>query len=980
MSPLLFRISFISWFLIVVVSAITPAPARLAAPTPFCSKQFGKALSKVPARASRFCKTFTKQKTQTVYPNFIWTYCDVDTYKPKKVNAALSQICTSFMRKTSSKLPSKTLHVTTRPGATTSAKSGTGNTVKTAPKSISKPSLGVETLSRSMASTPSSLSSRSISTAIQSMNTLTRTTSASSSSTSVQMLEAAPTATLIPVLDVTNDPKDLNNLRVQNSSALFYAEQSLDSNPYAKQMMAKMRVNFKYPTVLVENTDYLTDVSCNTTGWDLAELQNTRPLDLAITTREAYLLIENDWAPYIRISYNAGDPPPKDMVLIFRGDDCEQTANHTRVYWLGHVEGLRWDDQRQSGVLRFLGDEILVQEGIEDARLMWGANTALNATTPRDNNTYSYPSNQTCAPVAVGNNDWILPLQGNPCVPSIDAALDEKLGYKYALAAQKQPSSAPPQPDFWESIWNAISSAVETIVNIAITVVQVVATIVLGFDGEFVCGKFTLDLAPPNLDESPWGPAFLLYKSPGYSPKPAPTRSGAQSALATKASSSNGDEGGFYGSIAAYCVDCGAHGTIEYWGSADISIAGGLRKLQVGMQGSMKAGLNLGIHVKGGYETKNSQSIIVGGPQMSLEASFQAKVSASGEILAGISMDAPYFHVLYDLVDHQNSKSIGLDDLNIKNLGIGVEIPLLNENFAARLIDTPALTAEASYEVDVASGGNVPKPEVDDDDPPCKGIEWGVNFTNTLAFNFLDIVELELHAWKPPPFVKGCFNFTSDTATIGNASDDSYTNAISTPTFNFTSNATSGISLVDTSNTLFLVAAVDDNLYVQKSPEGATFFQNASTVDPLWIYSDTRLNAKDEPALFTDDRSRAMFLFPELLLGFGVTRTRVLGLDRVPDGAVLTALVPGNLDDNEKTPDAYFFPAPARINMSPRVLLLTVCEVEDAMGRKTSKVFAVMDPVKGPKTLMESKFMPSTVTGGTARNCSILALKLAKQQ
>ncbi|KAF2223018.1 hypothetical protein BDZ85DRAFT_262819 [Elsinoe ampelina] len=573
---------------------------------------------------------------------------------------------------------------------------------------------------------------------------------------------------------------------------------------------------------------------------------------------------------------------------------------------------------------------------------------------------------------------------------------------------------ATPEPTytFWDLLWGAITSAVTTIVNIVVTAVEIVATIITGYEGEFLRGKFDLNLAPPNEDESPWGPAYLLLKYPQDGSGP-PARARASAVATAAPGSSDDDDGGFSGSIAAYCVDCGARGTIEYWGSADLSITGGLRKLQVGMQGNLAAGLNLGIQVEGKYTTPKLRrsiippvgvpfikipGIITVGPQMSLEATLQASVSASGEILAGVSLDVPYFNVMYDLVDKENSRSVGLDDMNIKkyfqikgklsaeatlglpiSLGIGVEIPLLEANFAAKLINTPAITAEASYQHDIASGGNVPKP--DDDEDKCSGIEWGIKFSNTLAFNLLDIYEKELLAWKPPPFVKGCINFTSDTATIGNASSDKYSNSISTPTFDFATNATTGASLVDTSNSLFLVSALDHNLYVQKSPEGATFFQNSTTTSNTWLVDQRKKKYKDEPVLLTDERNQAMFLFPSLLQRFGVSRVRMAGVDRIPAGSRMTALAAGDLDNKSDTPSAYFFSAPAGIQFEdgPRVLLPAVCEVEDAMGHRLPKVFVVMHPVDGLKTLMENEYMPRVVTGGTARNCSILALKLARQ-
>ena len=81
-----------------------------------------------------------------------------------------------------------------------------------------------------------------------------------------------------------------------------------------------------------------------------------------------------------------------------------------------------------------------------------------------------------------------------------------------------------------------------------------------------------INLTPSNLTASPWGQALQLYR------KEKSTESGTLS-----------------GEITVYCVQCGVMGKIHLSGEARWTLADGLTKANMGMDGNIGAGLQIGV-------------------------------------------------------------------------------------------------------------------------------------------------------------------------------------------------------------------------------------------------------------------------------------------------------------------------------------------------------------------------------------------------
>ncbi|KAF2221286.1 hypothetical protein BDZ85DRAFT_283361 [Elsinoe ampelina] len=1029
-----------AWLVALVVAATGPAP--------FCKQPFQKALAKYPSRAKKFCKTFTKKQIHTAYPDFLWENCNVARPPWKRVDAALSQVCTKYM-----KAPKTTaVRQTTSPvkPSSSSKKPSTGQSTTTQ-SSLSNTSSRISSQTSKSSTFSSGTTTNSYTSGLQtSMNptstsSRTMTTSRISSSTSVQISststifkESAPTATLVPVLDATVDPKNISNMYPQDSSALYYAEQSFKTNPYIKAMMAEMRVDFKYPTVLTENNDFLTELKCSPLSSVFGDTQEKSILSFMITTKEAFDIVDTVWRSL------------PNMVLIFNGDDCETTQNNTRAYWLGHVEQLMWFEDRSQGILRFTGDEIYTQQGVKDARLIWGSTSLVNSTAlapVNPNITYDTSACETEDKFPPGYTGIDL------CTPNFDDALDRSKGYQYTSSKNRAQAAAKAiinvwnfdqaeQRNFqanrdrpwyeifgdaiaenWEAAKQWIYGAAAWVGNTASTIVDIIKN--GGYTGDFARGQFNIDLAPPDTeDDTPWGPAFELFKYPSDDKEESKDKGTGQSstssskAVAARAEKEGDDDkGGFSGSIAAYCVKCGIHANVEYWGVADINVDYGIRELRIGLEGDLEAGLNLGLVVEGKYETPKLKApilpptgiplisipgVIVVGPIIQGDAELGAEVVAKGSVLAGVNMVMPHYSVEFDIANPANSYATGFTDVEVKkyfqvkgeigveatlgfpfSIGVGIALPLIQQNYQAKIVNTPAISAEAKYEFEGTAGDEMPKfseeEDEEDEDDKCTGIKWGVKLKNTVSFNLFEFKEWQVAELESPPLVKGCISLGSDeTKAVGNATDEDFANKDM-----FVNSgvevATTGTVLVDRTGDvpLYVVSAPDGNLYVQGDEELATRFQDVTNYAAPWTDNTTlttdSMQRFTEDKIIQDGRRRDLYIFPDTLNSFGMSRIRALRYDSVPVGAVQTVLGPMNSDDNDSTAKVYYIADPNNFEVS---YYTVVCSIKDAQGRVLPKVFALAN-LENLQRIPESDGLNNILLGGSATKCNLLELQKA---
>ncbi|KAF2224618.1 hypothetical protein BDZ85DRAFT_318533 [Elsinoe ampelina] len=843
---------------------------------------------------------------------------------------------------------------------------------------------------------------------------------------------AAPTATLIPVLNRDIDPKDMKNLIPQDSSALYYAEKSWNSNPYAKKLFVQMNAQFTYPTVLIENSDYLRDMKCSFRKFDADNLNYT--LELIVTKKEAFDLVERHWRPLA------------NMVVIFNGDDCASTKNETRAYWLGKLSAdIKWYDNAEYGYIKFVGDEILTQQGISDARFVWGSTD--NVTQALATKSLEIKDRNWCDKYDQAENKGVTVV--NPCSEAFGDTLDRKYGIRYrdsheratnlkdAMDAytwyntrlflnrfQKQ-VEIPVYP--WQRVWDAIKKKSDAIREIVQSAYDTAAALI-GMGGNLGKGKFRIDLAPANTGESPWGSAALLAQYPDNGPQK-------ESTSTTKTPGTSGDgKGQKEVNFKAWCVDCGFHAETEFWGVADISIKSGVRELKVGLKGSMRLGVSLGLEFEGTYTTRKYEKqllapktipvpfisvpgILAVGPTIGADAEFTASVFAKGQILAGVGLELNNYSVLFDIKQPSNSYARGFDQLEVKkyfqisgevgvaadigipfSLGAGFNIPLLGKTYQAKLIDKPGVRVEGVYEIDGVATDEMPKTDKPaEEEPKCSGVKWGIKVTNAVSLKMLDFEEWKLSEWKSPPLVKGCLGVgQSGNKTSNKFEDKAIENTLSIM-------PPGGYIVKDGSQNKYLTATASGDLLMISDRTLAIGFKNLTTAGPLWKEPDVRITNQtdltdripassplkhlprtaldlDAPLTF-DVLRRGFYIFPDTIDKFGISRVRLLKFDSVPSTALQTVLAPADFDGLFQTPDVHYF-SNAKDKAKP--YLPMVCTITDPFGNTFAQVFALSLSRLEQADAFNSVFSPAlrpalvaSVFGGQDHQCSILLLQRA---
>ncbi|MCJ1293932.1 hypothetical protein MMC34_005489 [Xylographa carneopallida] len=311
-----------------------------------------------------------------------------------------------------------------------------------------------------------------------------------------------------------------------------------------------------------------------------------------------------------------------------------------------------------------------------------------------------------------------------------------------------------------KKVANTVTSAAQniahTVVQVATTVAKVVVDVVKTPFTPSVSTDLAINLTPKNLVPSPWGDAYQLFHKAGAS------SSGAAS-----------------GDVTLYCVNCGVTGTVHLGGSASLNIVDGLTAAQIGMNGNIAAGLELGLDANAQYTNKLTSTIasaglpgfsvpniISIGPVVDLSAELDLNIAAQGQLLVGVTMSIPDFAANLDLVG-SNSYSRGFTPQFTKvfnasgeisataslglplSIGVGVEAPIIKFKKVVALIDTPSIGASAKF-----TGGTGPAP----DGATCyNGLDYSVTIGNDIALDLFGVKKIDLFQYTAPPLAQGCY-------------------------------------------------------------------------------------------------------------------------------------------------------------------------------------------------------------------------------
>ncbi|EOD43076.1 putative Apple protein [Neofusicoccum parvum UCRNP2] len=336
-----------------------------------------------------------------------------------------------------------------------------------------------------------------------------------------------------------------------------------------------------------------------------------------------------------------------------------------------------------------------------------------------------------------------------------------------------------------------VKVVVQAVVAVSIAVVTQVAKLAVFIATGNYSNSLTLpvNLGPPSsvLAESPWGSTgFKFYE---YTPEEGGSKWEASAAALEKIQTELIGEADPEPGIELWCVDCGVKGKIVATGSISATPLSGLKKGSIGISGNMYAGVFLGVNAFTQWEKTVRKDLFVKGlpgwsipgivslgPRLILAAQATITVEAEGQILTGASLNWPNFQATLDFVDKSHSSQSGwTPDITKKfeahgevtataALGLPVivnfGINILNGVFekGINLTDFPAITAEASFEVDAGTDKN----QVGSDE--CEGIDWDISLTNELRLDVSDGPGFTLKQWASPALASGCIGSSRDTA------------------------------------------------------------------------------------------------------------------------------------------------------------------------------------------------------------------------
>ena len=514
-----------------------------------------------------------------------------------------------------------------------------------------------------------------------------------------------------------------------------------------QHLFAQLSTNFSYPSVVLEHSAYVLSITVEGNA-----------LLITFTNASIYDYAEQAWSAV------------PSFVLITYADGVGSSTEQ-RTFWL--VQGLSAGSAPNAILVQV--EELAIEDAVGGIDMVWGTYTPANGTSSGADSSggsgttaSGYGSSSSGNGTSSGNRTTTgtdgtcgappsATIDGFPAAAcgaaNFDELLDNAIGYldfsSADLSATLQnfapgltdddPSDYEDEPSSkirrrmlvqnhrlhrrgWFSsiikkVANTVTSAAQniahTVVQVATTVAKVVVDVVKTPFTPSVSTDLAINLTPKNLVPSPWGDAYQLFHKAGAS------SSGAAS-----------------GDVTLYCVNCGVTGTVHLGGSASLNIVDGLTAAQIGMNGNIAAGLELGLDANAQYTNKLTSTIasaglpgfsvpniISIGPVVDLSAELDLNIAAQGQLLVGVTMSIPDFAANLDLVG-SNSYSRGFTPQFTKvfnasgeisataslglplSIGVGVEAPIIKFKKVVALIDTPSIGASAKF-----TGGTGPAPD-----------------------------------------------------------------------------------------------------------------------------------------------------------------------------------------------------------------------------------------------------------------------------
>ncbi|KAK1241927.1 hypothetical protein MKX07_007750 [Trichoderma sp. CBMAI-0711] len=626
-------------------------------------------------------------------------------------------------------------------------------------------------------------------------------------------LPAQPTVTLRPLAPPNIDVSSTDVIKPKEVSQLWFGNTNPPSDASDAVNAPTVRVNmtFQYPSVILDNSANILNIQCGSGS----------TLSASFNGADAYNAAKQSWA--------AAEGSSDKLIIVTADPGCSSDGHY--VYFV--ASSISFNDGSKS--VSCSGSTQSVADIAQEVGVDFGV---IETSTPTLEANPELASAYGCT---VPDTSEVRGLPAIYCGPDFDLRLNNKLGYYSVEDADLDATFAAVIPGVsasdiesrgldrrcWPSwackaaawvdntakkAYNAVadgaksigndlaniasdlgkdavknlsnlgSSLLNTAKNFAQGILAAAIFIVTGdYNRSF---DFPISIAPPKsaLDDSPWGDGFKFYT---WTPDKGDYWN-AQDAALDKIKGVVIGEADPEPGVEFWCVDCHVDGKLKLLGSASFSLTSGLTKAQLSLDGSLDAGLYLGMNAFAQWNPKKEYDflslglpglsipdIFAIGPVLSLGISVDLDISAVGQYLVGADMQWTSISAKLDVLNPRSSSKSGWTP-NIRDtvqadgsltvnstlglpvtLGFGINILKGKYDKEIKLVDTPGV--RASLEYDFTNEVNNGEVNTDPEDG-CYGIHWSVGMVNTVVLDLSDIKQgtYTLDEYDAPVFASGC--------------------------------------------------------------------------------------------------------------------------------------------------------------------------------------------------------------------------------
>ena len=532
-----------------------------------------------------------------------------------------------------------------------------------------------------------------------------------------------PANTLAPATGPSHDANNLTHLAPATSNNLYYANPGADTD--LDHMFASLDVTFNKPAVVLENSAYVSNVTCSTDG-----------IGVIFNGDQGYNYAKQQWPTF-----------GNDFILVSHSDGCKDTSPNQRTFW--QVTGAQFDDSSKACDVKC--SEVGIDQAASDMTAQWGS--------------YNQGGSNSAGGPGSPSQTLEAPVTSITPAPSYSPQSGGNLQGR----------------DIWGDItsdFGDATSAVGSVVGDATSAVGSVVSVATS-DAASVVSQVT-SAAVSAADKS-----FSTTLTMDINASPTSTAGNAPWPSAAEIISVSGIDAYCVGCGAKGHADVSGAAEISF---LQAKIKSGTFSMKGNLDATLGLGLDAKDGASFSPFSKEIQlveiplspleipEILVIGPYINVDASVSVDMKAAGDIMVQVGASMPNFEATVDLLDQSKNKQSGFTPQWTKKfdasgsvtvsttlglpveLGFGLDVralPSLKANVS--ITNTASVTAYGNY-------SNVPGPCMD-------GVGWGINFADDVEFDVFGLYSDKIAHWQSPDVASGCIGGKNQTSSTSSASD-----------------------------------------------------------------------------------------------------------------------------------------------------------------------------------------------------------------